>query len=408
MTAVLLFIDMKTIAPMKALLLFALLSCSISTASTICMDGSREINPQTVGSHFTGTVYCRDNQSQLPTENFTYRKGVLVQKYQYEGAQLRWIVEYFDSGKLKSEMSYSADGLDGPKREYLENGKLKEDSVYEKGVRRSFKEFDKNGAIKIARTYTETGENDTTEVYENGKMVRRTQHNKGEEETEQRDSEERVIAKTSKNGKKTFYPNGKLQSDIYYKNGDLVGSQHYSEAGKLDEITIYEDSHDVAEVTYHPDGSVKSLKCDPLAKDHDVLGRLCGFKGAIDVAIKNEKGQIVDQPTYLNGKVTIRRTYSEGRITGEFPGDDPNGLLEGVRKTFHPNGKLASESHYKTNTRILAKYFYENGALKEVEAADEKGHTTSTVRYDEKGEIKNLACKPDAKTLPDFKKICDF
>ncbi len=99
-------------------------------------------------------------QSEL---NYSDGKKNGVYKSYYENGKLQYesnytndkrngaFKGYYENGVLKFEIPYTNDLINGVYKEYFENANLKEENTYIDGVLMSYKEYDKNGQLMYKR-----------------------------------------------------------------------------------------------------------------------------------------------------------------------------------------------------------------------------------------------------------------
>ncbi|MFA6582804.1 MAG: hypothetical protein WCS77_00780 [Elusimicrobiaceae bacterium] len=131
---------------------------------------------------------------------------------------------------------------------------------------------------------------------------------------------------------KEFYPNGKIKVEELYQNGALNGKRiKYDELGRI-----------WAEETY------QNGMLDGLVKIHNY------FKDKVfeeEAFFKNNKLNGVRKSYYPNGNPSVEETYKEG-------------LLHGVRKSYYENGSINTEENYE-HDRLCGtrRRYYDTGQL---------------------------------------------
>jgi len=143
---------------------------------------------------------------------------------------------------------------------------------------------------------------------------------------------------------KSYYKNGKLKSEIPFKNGKRSGMiKHYYENGNLQVEAPWSD------------------------------GKISGLSKSY-----YENGKLASEIPYIDGKVSgiFKRYHETGNLMGEWPYRD--GKRSGIAKFYYKSGRLESEMPY-SNDKI-------NGTVKKY---DEAGKLISEVLFkDGKEEVK--------------------
>lgn len=278
-----------------------------------------------------------------------YESGVLKS----EGNRKNFIIDslwkfYNEEGKIILEINY-ADGIkNGIKTTYLKDETVKENYVndikegytsfyYPDGKLRLSVKFIKGREQGTAREFAESGEVITLLEYKNGYLIGKEKVN-------------RYVADSLKNGKwVTFFPNGNIQSEEYYKYGVKNGYfKEYSVDGSLLTIVKYVDGvliKDAEEVVnpdikkeYYPGGQLKKAGS---FKDNIPEGPLREY---------SEDGEIISTTIYSKGKI-----IATGRDDGTF-------MKQGLWKEFYETGELKSIGKYINGKKIGDwKYYFSNG-----------------------------------------------
>ncbi|MBN1414903.1 MAG: toxin-antitoxin system YwqK family antitoxin [Bacteroidales bacterium] len=132
--------------------------------------------------------------------------------------------EYYDNGKIKSEVSMVDTFRQGITKNYNRSGQLISEVMYEKDMKHGWaKNFYPSGQVHSKMMYQEDIKNgDEIWYYESGKEYRISPYVNGKREGMQ----------------KAFYENGNLKYEVPYKNGNVgTGLKEYSMNGEL--ITDY-------------------------------------------------------------------------------------------------------------------------------------------------------------------------
>jgi uncharacterized protein len=281
-------------------------------------------------------------------------------------------------GKVVSRELYVNDKKEGLSTYYFANGKLREEAQYADNKR--------NG---IAREFDTDGQLITLQRFYNGILVEREKINRTDE-------------KGLKQGIwKTYYPNGRVKTEVNYKDDLLSGS--YKE---------YDESGNVSVLLQYSKGLLIEQK-DTADLDIEIVNRT------------DEEGNIIYSGSYRknipvgihreydkNGKVTNAYLYSdngskigEGIITNEgkkegawkyyydsgsvrAAGNFSNNLEQGNWKFYYGNGKTEQTGVFKNGkTDGVWKWYYENGDLKREEEYFEGREEGICVEYDTVGNV---------------------
>ena len=153
-----------------------------------------------------------------------------------------------------------------------------------------------------------------------------------------------------------YYPNGKLETECFYREGLLHGpSRFYSETGNcLSETWFYKDRKEGQSKRYYPSGQLCSIE---RFKEGTLHGK--------------------QEYYYEDGMVKSTLSYRNGRLDGEVNLFWPNGkkkrqchFKEGVREGYDrmwnaADGLLDEGKYEKGNSVGLHRRFYENGTPQE-------------------------------------------
>lgn len=160
-----------------------------------------------------------------------------------------------------------------------------------------------------------------------------------------------------------YHPNGQVQWEYLYRNGQVCEAKWYDEEGRPSARTTFQDGRLVLSEGYRSDGSLE-WQARELADGRQEITRFDAGRRA-EMRYQMADGQ-PDGPSlllYPNGQprqlVTFRhgvphgpaRTYFEsGQIENDYAYQE--GQVHGPFRSFTPEGRLAAE------------YFYENGQLR--------------------------------------------
>jgi len=288
---------------------------------------------------------------------------------------------------LKSKELYFDDKREGPAYYYYPSGKIRQIINYRNGKKQD-----------ISMVYDENGTVITIEEYYNDRMSTREHIN-------------RVNEKGEKHGPwKTFYPDGKLKEEEFYKNGVLDGtSRQLSEKGNFISGRTYRDGKIIEEglpivaepvtLTSYWDDRV-TIKRTGTYLDSIPIGfhYFYNSSGVPEKAIRFNNQGIrtgegpVDENARLTGKWELFSETGELRSTGNFvnnrqhgewtiflqtgfqTGNFNNGVIEGEWKWYFPSGNIFLEEiyvggklhglciQYSDSATVVAKGEYADGA----------------------------------------------
>ncbi len=170
------------------------------------------------------------------------------------------------------------------------------------------------------------------------------------------------------------YKANKLTRQDQYAAGERVWSKEFTSSGALRD---YSRQFPKGQVTLRltDDGRVTSLTCRPEARGDEVLNEWCGFKG--DRVVKVYDG---------TNKVSAVRTFRDGRLTREEPGDstyasrrsvtfDADGKKQGEERVLRADGTLDSVTRWKAGEQDGVEELYSKDGAKVVTRATWKAGT---------------------------------
>lgn len=278
-----------------------------------------------------------------------YENGILKSEGNRKNFELDSIWRFYnDSGKVVLEINYSNGKKTGLKITYSPTEIIRENYqndikegyttfCYPDGNTRLTINFIKGKEQGIAREYSPDSNIIAIYEYKNGYMIGKEKVN-------------RYVNDSLKQGKwVTFYANGVLESEGYYKYGIKNGYfKNYFPDGTLNNVLKYVNGElqiDAPEVKnldtkteYYPDGRIKK-------------------KGTF----KNNIPEGISRIYAPDGKVDSSKVYRSGIVIGDGIVDD-NGLKQGDWKEFFDTGELKGEGKYINSQRIGGwKYYYKNG-----------------------------------------------
>lgn len=308
---------------------------------------------------------------------FYDEKGRIKNLITYDKNLKNGVAQNFDTlGNVIEEFHYKNGLIQGEKKVFYETGELKETIPFVDG-KESGESFE----------YDEKGEIITEKIYDGGFLKNKKEINRIDE-----------------NGNKTGYwrelhPNGKLKSEINYKEGEIVGLlKEYDEKGRITEVKNYYqidsgkyDTENIVLIENYIEYFPNSLKIKLMGglledkkfgvfREYDLEGNVInGYIYNYDTLVA--QGIILSDGNY-EGEWTI--FYSNGNILAK--GTYENGRRNGLWTYYYENGKI--EQIGKFTDEIPSgewKWYYPNGQIKAYEFY-RKGKIEGTVyEYDEQG-----------------------
>lgn len=160
-----------------------------------------------------------------------------------------------------------------------------------------------------------------------------------------------------------YHPNGQVQWEYLYQDGQVREAKWYDEQGRLTARTIFRDGRQIMNEGYRGDGSLE-WQARELAEGRQEIARFGSGRRA-EMRYEVAEGQ-PDGPSTLfypggqpRQRVTFRhgiphgpaQTYFEnGQVESDYAYRD--GQLDGLCRSFSPEGQLTAE------------YTFENGQLR--------------------------------------------
>lgn len=280
-----------------------------------------------------------------------YPDGVLSMEGKFEGESRTGVWKYYDRyGQLESESVYTNDKKEGSEKEFDSySGKVTSKIKYEKGDKTGQGvAYFTNGNLKAKGNYNADEKVGVWKYYYmNGNL-------KSEQFESNPNGNYTISSEFAISGKKTSETlfDGKQNEVLTYvfdSAGILYDTVAYIEAGK--------------QITYYPNGKVKS--------EMQIEN---GLKHGIRKAYY-PNGNLASEGQYVLNKAhgTWKWYYPNGKLSSE--GNYYYGERHGVWKWNHENGKTSSEHFYNHgNPTGLHKDFHENGNLRETTIYDSFGH----------------------------------
>jgi antitoxin component YwqK of YwqJK toxin-antitoxin module len=179
--------------------------------------------------------------------------------------------------------------------------------------------------------------------------------------------------------KKQYWDNGKLQSELNYKNGKLDGpSTWYFENGRKEQEVFYKNNKlDGFQNRWYPSGTLESRS---FYKDGKLEGTALTFdedgNKATEETYTNDTLDGIFNQWYSSGQLKIHGQYDKGYFDGQWVYHDIYGNVIGVgnyekgsgtQKAWYPNGVLQREISYVKNVKHGAEKWYDtDGKLEKV------------------------------------------
>ncbi|MEM7161347.1 MAG: hypothetical protein AAF487_02800 [Bacteroidota bacterium] len=337
-----------------------------------------------------------------------YENGNLHVKEMYRnGRRVGKSEKYFENGKKMSEGNYalkhkisgelitalvgniSSDAIEvlhGPHKEWHENGKLKKESIYDRGVQEGeVKEYHENGYLmarySVVRerkegNYERYFENGETEVF--GYYERNEKEGKWKEVYQNGQLKFEEIYKSDKriNQKwSSYHPNGELMEEGLYVNARKNGPwKAWHDNGQQKSGMEYREGMIVGKnVEFYANGN---KKWEGYYKEN-VVGSRRGKRDGIWMDF-HENGQMMRKQTFVNGypEGKVEEWYASGnkKFRSSYvsnPLKTKDSMLSGASTEWYDNGQIKSEGVYWKGVR--------DGEWKEY---TEEGQVTLEAFYD--------------------------
>ena len=228
---------------------------------------------------------------------------------------------------LKSKELYLDDRREGQSFYYYPSGKLRQTIGYKNGKKQGeSREYDENGTVI------------TLYDYNNDYMTSREYINRFN------DKGEKIGAW------KTFYPNGKLKEEEYYKNGVLDGvSTTMSEGGNPVNQIVYREGRIIEEGIQM---KVEPMELTSYYEDGVTIKRKGTYLDSIPIGdhfFYNEEGKPEKSVRYSKNGTGVR--------VGEGPVNE-NELFTGEWNNYFETGELSSRGRYANNAPVGEWTFY--------------------------------------------------
>ncbi|WP_295673319.1 hypothetical protein [uncultured Mucilaginibacter sp.] len=287
------------------------------------------------------------NGVQNGTSKAYFKSGALKEVEQYSNGKAEGIYKaYHENGTIATEGQNIKDNADGEWKYYYDKGKLQEKRNYVNGLEDgNHEEYYEGGQLSASyqsKKGKENGESDLIDkdgkvfgkyIYDNGIVKSAKYFDKSGVQlsaAEKIDDIFNII---------TYTPDGHKKAHLYYnKKGDLDGPD-----------TTFYPSGKIAAVTYY-----KSGKENGIAVSYYLNGTI---KTEVNMTDGKENGLYTGY--YLNGRPETSGWFADGEWQGEWQFYDEagrittksyylDGDLDGYKELFHPDGKKYTEEKYKT------------------------------------------------------------
>ena len=301
-----------------------------------------------------------------------YKKGTLIGKEKinrYDKLNKKKDIwkTFYNNGKLKEEMRYKNDLLNGYYKEYDKKGKLINATLYINGVPQNYteelatlnikKEYYANGNVKVEGIYDiKNNKNGLFKYFdENGKIKQSEIYLHGI-----------LLAKglIDKEGQRQGY------WEEYYENGNIKSKGKYKDGLRIDEWEYYFINKKLQQkgkylkgekptglwIWYYNDGNIlrkeyfRKGKEDGMMNEYTQQGKVITEGEYID-GLKDgpwfyEMGDHIEEGNYLDGEKNGKWIYhyTNGKIS--FEGSFRDGEPDGKHKIYYDNGKIKREEYY--------------------------------------------------------------
>jgi len=316
------------------------------------------------------------------------KSGKIVKEDSQKGGDF-YYTSMFADGELRSEGLYNIrGGSEGEWKFYDYNGTLKSTVKYKDDLREGeYVSYYANGAVYQKSTYNKGNENGpSTAWYRNGKYSQLGWMNEGSTEGEWLNFYQNGTVRNrlyflfdGQNGWQKYYAvDGKLDYEIFYKNGILLRTVYYDSSGTILGDNNYADSSGLFK-KFHPN---KQLALEAAYVNGEAHGPFTWYyaNGQVET-----KGQFVNGERhgnwthyYLDGVVSQTNAYFYGDFHGPMKRYHKNGKLSadyiyeygekhGKEYTYHDNGQVSTEEEVKHGSTHGVRNFYNrNGDLEHI------------------------------------------
>ena len=333
------------------------------------------------GKPLTGKLFSDDDNIPNKCEctlEAQYKKGLLngYKRTYYKNGKLKFSGKYimgvkngthtyyYSNGKKKLVEKYIKGSL-VEKRRYYKNGKLQKKETFENGKVISSTIYNRDGSPKNSETNTNYATKDTsqsTKVSPTSKSIDNSKNktffvikNKPRTtETQKTQIDEVRSYNTEPSGhpsdglQKSFYTNGQPKRISFYKDGLPVKDSLFYETGYLKLVKKFSDGELIHVENYYPENI--------LEKEENYL---------------NNKKHGLQTYNYPNGQVQKIETYEYGQLTHSEKFNEKGQLLKeenykfgkkhGTQKQYDDTGKLVELKMYDTGRLIKHERYTKNG-----------------------------------------------
>ena len=351
----------------------------------------------------TGMVVCTDEAGKIVREE-EYRNGKHVGHdlmVNFNGEKVvRTVNErgnsdglervYSVDGKLVREESYRDGKSHGTRHDYFSSGETRAIAVYEDGHAKFEASYRSPGKLERLRCGERSlipedkslcgfgGKTVKVELYGYKDRLERVQTlSEGKVlDVSVMNQDGKVVQHETVQGGSSkvteMFPDGKLKIEAEYKGRVLHGHEReYHTSGKLIRHTVWDEGRMASEETFFLNGQPKERTSRKRVKDQWFIAREefwdTGKLKSSGLFVEQNRtsswqGYALDRWTYQE-RVGEHRWFFEDGTPSEVASYDFQGRLDGERKTFHTNGRLASQESYQAGTLRLKKAWDEKGTL---------------------------------------------
>ena len=342
------------------------------------------------GKPLTGKLFSEeDNNNKCScTLEAQYKKGLLngYKKTYYKNGKLKFSGKYllgvkngthtyyYSNGKKKRVEKYIKGDL-VEKRRYYKNGQLQKKEIFENGKVISSILYNHDGSPKNSNENTNNTTSKTpkaTHISNKPKVktvyvIKNKSRTKKPEANHKESYSPKSNAHPSDGLQKSFYTNGQSKRISFYKDGLPVKDSLFYETGNLKLVKKFSDGELVHLESYYT-GNI-------LEKEENYL---------------NNKKHGLQTYNYPNGQTQKIETYEYGQLTHSEQFNEKGQLLKeenykfgkkhGAQKQYDDNGKLIELKMYDTGRLIKHEHYTKNGkelinihdALAEIKVFDPK------------------------------------
>jgi uncharacterized protein len=330
------------------------------------------------------TFNHKDNEFDGYFQEF-YNNGNVKQQGWFENGkrQQQWLTYYVD-GTIEEDNYYLNDQVEGTGYSYDPVGNRIAEHTYEDGSVYDFKNFNEKGEA-TTKVRTEENRKIYEDWYSNGKLQSHFElqcaHFVNQVQRKLIDGSthlEYSMMNNSRHGTYTYSGiEGKVLITGQYVGGYREGRwEGYSIPGKIEYHGYYMNGRsDSLWTYYYPSGVISSTswhKNDerqgvttfnspdgkPIVEKYYDQGNLIRYR------VVGADGKFGTWTPFKRETFTIVAKYADGKVAWEETYKD--GLMDGYRKIYFPNGTVCTEFNYKNNdSHGPSKEFYPNGKLAE-------------------------------------------